>query len=131
MSHPKSTFIKNGILPLIAGMLIIAGCGGSSSPTSPNNGPTTPPPPSSGHFHSVAIQNFAFSPAALTVAVGDTVKWTNNDSAPHTVTSDSGSELQSPQLANGQTYQHIFGTAGSFAYHCAVHPSMLGSVTVQ
>jgi len=125
----KTAFAKVILLALtaLAGAWIVQGCGSKSNPMTSNNNP----PPSSSHFHSISIQGFAFSPASLTIAVGDTVKWTNHDSAAHTATSDTGSELASSQLASGQTYQHVFLAGGTFAYHCAVHASMHGSVKAQ
>jgi len=110
---------------LIAGLAIIAGCNSGKKTTNP-----APPANHSSHFHAVTIESFAYSPAALTIAVGDTVSWTNNDGAPHTVTSDSGSELGGT-LNTGGTYQHMFMSAGSNPYHCTFHSSMHGSVTVQ
>ncbi len=104
----------------------ILGCGKSGNSTK-----TTPPQTShTAHYHAVSIQNFAFSPSALTVSVADTVAWTNNDTTTHTVTSDSGSELGST-VNQGQTYVHVFAQAGSYPYHCAIHTTMHGSVTVQ
>ena len=79
---------------------------------------------------SVAIQNFAFSPATLNINRGDTVIWTNKDSAPHTVTSDTGSEMGSSTLSTGGTYSHTFNTAGTFSYHCNIHASMKAKVIV-
>lgn len=81
---------------------------------------------------SVAITNFAFTPANLTVAVGDTVVWTNNATGtPHTVTStDSSGALASGNLAAGATYSKTFAAAGTFAYACSIHPQMVGSITV-
>jgi amicyanin len=81
--------------------------------------------------HSVEISGFAFNPNTLTVKVGDTVTWTNKDSMGHTVTSDSGSELSSSTLSNGQTYSHTFSTAGTFAYHCTIHTSMKANIVVE
>ena len=79
----------------------------------------------------VAIQNFAFVPSALTVPVGTTVTWTNLDSAPHTVTSTSSpSVLNSPTLHTGDTYHYTFTSAGSYSYQCTIHPFMTGTVTV-
>jgi plastocyanin len=79
----------------------------------------------------VSIADFAFSPPTVTVAVGDTVTWTNNDGGiPHTVSSDSGGDLASGQLAGGATYQKTFTVAGTFAYHCDIHPSMTAQVVV-
>ena len=76
-----------------------------------------------------SIVNFAFSPANLTVTAGSTVTWTNSDSAAHTVTAD-GAVFSSSSLTDGGTFSHRFMTAGTFAYHCAIHPSMTGTVTV-
>lgn len=78
----------------------------------------------------VTIQNFAFNPSQITVNKGDTVIWTNEDSFTHTVVSDSGSEINSPALSSGQAYSHTFNTAGTFDYHCSLHPSMKGKVIV-
>lgn len=81
--------------------------------------------------HQVPISGFAFVPATLTVAVGDTVTWTNQDTAPHTVTATSGGTFDSGNLANGGTFSQTFASAGTFAYRCEIHPSMIGSVVVQ
>ena len=81
--------------------------------------------------HDITIQGFAFSPSALTISAGDTVKWTNLDSASHTITSDSGSELASPSFGNGQTYSHTFNTTGTFSYHCSIHSTMKGKIIVE
>ena len=78
----------------------------------------------------VAIQNFAYSPATVTVKVGTTVTWTNNDSVAHTVTADSGAGPDSGSLARGETYQFTYQTAGTFTYHCTPHPYMKGTVVV-
>jgi plastocyanin len=78
----------------------------------------------------VAIQNFAFSPQTLMVAPGTTVVWTQKDSAPHTVTSDTGAWTASADLHAGQTFSHTFTKAGTFAYHCAVHPNMTATIVV-
>jgi plastocyanin len=65
----------------------------------------------------------------LTVSKGTTVTWTNTDGAAHTVTEDGGA-FGSRTLARGGTFSHQFTTTGTFAYHCAIHPSMIGVVTV-
>jgi plastocyanin len=78
----------------------------------------------------INIKGFAFDPANITIKVGTQVKWTNLDNAPHTVTSDPGQELSSPMLSNGDTYTHVFNQAGTFAYHCGNHPSMVATITV-
>ena len=80
----------------------------------------------------VSITGLAFSPATMNVNVGDTVTWTNNESSniQHTVTSDSGTELGSALLSPGNSYAHTFTIAGSYAYHCTIHPTMHGTVNV-
>ncbi|RME88605.1 MAG: hypothetical protein D6770_06610, partial [Anaerolineae bacterium] len=78
---------------------------------------------------SVTIQNFAFSPSSLEIKVGTTVTWTNMDSAPHTVTADDGS-FDSGTLRNGDSFSFTFNEAGTFAYHCSIHPYMTASITV-
>ncbi len=77
----------------------------------------------------ISIANMAFSPSALTVNAGDTVAWTNNDSVAHTVTADDGS-FNSGTVQPGQTYTHLFTSSGAVSYHCALHPSMTGTVSI-
>jgi len=78
---------------------------------------------------SVSIFNFAFNPSAITVRAGTTITWTNNDSASHTVTSDTNT-FASGTLSTGQSFSATFSTPGTYAYHCAIHPSMTGTVIV-
>ncbi len=68
-----------------------------------------------------------YVPNTFTVKKGVTVTWTNNDTMDHTVT---GNGWASPTLAPGQSYSRRFDTAGSFDYHCAIHPAMQGTVNV-
>jgi amicyanin len=77
---------------------------------------------------SVAIRDFAFRPSAVTVRVGDSVTWTNQDDVVHTVRWSAGGE--SPELANGQSYSRSFTAPGTYAYVCGPHPFMTGSVQV-
>jgi plastocyanin len=78
----------------------------------------------------VRIVDFAFTPATLTVQAGTRVTWTHAGQAPHTVTSDTGA-FDSGRLMNGQTFTFTFTSAGSFAYHCEIHPNMQARVVVQ
>jgi plastocyanin len=81
--------------------------------------------------YNIEIKNSAFVLRNISIKVGDIIIWTNKDSTTHTVTSDSGNELASLHLSQGQTYFHTFTTAGSFAYHCALHTGMKGTVVVE
>jgi len=82
---------------------------------------------------SIDIQGFAFNPEVVKVKKGTKVTWTNQDSAAHTVTSDSGSDkdgLDSESLAKGDSYSFTFDTVGRYDYHCTPHPNMTASVEV-
>ena len=80
--------------------------------------------------HDVSITDDKdFLPEDLTINVGDTVVWTNNDDSPHTVTADDD-EFNSGNLAEGATWSYTFTEAGTYDYHCNYHSSMTGSVTV-
>lgn len=98
----------------------ISGCSKS------NNNTTSP----SQGANEVWIQNMAFNPTTLTVAVNTTVKWTNKDGVTHTVTSDS-SLFNSGNIASNGTYSHQFTTKGTYPYHCTVHSMMTAKVVVQ
>jgi plastocyanin len=77
----------------------------------------------------VMIENYAFSPATLSVPVGSKVTWTNMDAAPHTVTVSSGPvKFSSPTLQKGDSFTYTFTTAGTYNYYCAVHPQMTAKV---
>jgi plastocyanin len=77
----------------------------------------------------VSIQDFFFSPANVTVEPGTTVTWVNEGTVPHTVTSDDG-QFDSGVLMPGDSYTVMFKGQGTITYHCMIHPSMTGSVTV-
>lgn len=77
----------------------------------------------------VAIFDGGFRPAALTVAAGSQVTWTNTDSSRHTATADGGA-FDSGSLNAGGTFSFTFATPGTFAYFCAFHSDMQGTVTV-
>ena len=78
---------------------------------------------------SVAITNFKFSPATVTVTAGSTVVWTNNDSIQHDITFDGGG-IASNVLNHNDTFSHTFPTAGTYHYICSIHPFMHGTVIV-
>ena len=112
--------------------LALAGCSGgaaSSTPAAPAAGGAAGSAPAASGT-AVTISSFAFNPAEITVKVGDTVTWTNQDSVGHTVVADDNS-FTSQSLPQGGTYSFKFTKAGTFAYHCSVHPSMTAKVTVQ
>jgi len=78
---------------------------------------------------SVAIEDFYFEPANAAVQTGDTIMWINKGSTPHTVTSDDG-QFDSEALNPGDSFMVTFTGEGTLTYHCEIHPSMTGSVSV-
>jgi len=147
-SHATRRFLAPGILGMVALALFLAGCGTTSAtntgaptattaPTAPaaTVAPTsTPAPPTavSGSSAAVTIQNFSFSPQVITVKVGTTITWTDKDSTAHTVTSVSGpTSFNSGDLTpSGGTFKFTFTQAGTYSYHCMIHPSMTATVVV-
>jgi plastocyanin len=111
--------------------LALAACS-SSSTAAPPAASAAPPAASSGGGggSAVTIKDFAFAPATLEVAAGTTVTWTNQDSTSHTVVADDGS-FKSDPLGTGATFTQTFATAGTFTYHCSIHPSMKATITVK
>jgi len=77
----------------------------------------------------VALSNLSFTPKTLTVPVGATVTWVNNEAVTHTVTSDAGI-FESGNLTKGNSYKYTFTGVGSFPYHCTFHSGMTGTIIV-
>jgi plastocyanin len=71
-----------------------------------------------------------FEPTTLVVNKGDTVVWTQNSTMPHAVKASAG-KFGSDIIRTGQTFSQIFNEAGSYHYHCSLHPSMRGRIVVR
>ena len=102
------------------GVFIIPGCGGGGDPGA----------------NEVFMQAIAFNPMEITIQVGESVTWTNQDIVPHTATSgnpgdaDLGPIFRSALLGLGGTFTHTFNDAGEFVYFCEVHPGMMRDAMV-
>jgi plastocyanin len=79
---------------------------------------------------SATIKNFAFSPTPIEAKVGDVIGWANQDSTAHTVTMDNGA-CDTKQIAAGSTAMLVFSAAGTYTYHCAIHPQMKATIDVK
>ncbi len=79
----------------------------------------------------VAIDNFAFTPATITVERGTPLTWINRDDVPHLVTSSDHKFAPSKVLDTGQQFSTTFGKSGTYDYFCALHPQMTGRVVVR
>ena len=84
----------------------------------------------SGKVVAVAIKGYKFAPVEVNIKKGETVVWTNEDAATHTVETSDGT-LKSGELVTGAAFQHTFTKAGKYEYVCGLHSNMHGSVTVQ
>jgi plastocyanin len=78
----------------------------------------------------IEIDNFAFTPATITVPVGTQVTWTNKDDITHNVVS-ADKTIKSKALDTNDKFTFIFTQAGTFSYVCSIHPRMKGTVVVQ
>jgi len=78
----------------------------------------------------VMIEDFKFAPKEIRISVGDTIKWTNLDSAPHTAT-DNNDMFDSGTLEKGESFSMTFDKAGTYDYICTIHPWMEGTVIVE
>jgi len=121
--------MRSAFLLLLAAGLVGAGCGKSSS-----SNPMAPPVPVGGGGTTLQVLGMngsnSFSPNPGAVTAGTTVAWHNNDVITHTATADNGSFDTGP-IAPGTTSAPItMPTAGSFGYHCSIHPTMTGTLTV-
>lgn len=129
------------IFIVLLSVFLAIGCAGKE-PTTPAEKPAvtpvetpvipvsdvTPQPADKGKIVEVAIENFSFNPASVEILTGDTVRWTNMDSATHTVR---GPTFESETLEKGDTYEFLFTDAGTYNYDCSIHPSMKGTVVVK
>jgi plastocyanin len=79
----------------------------------------------------VDIVDFAYSPDPITISAGESITWTNQDSAPHTATARDRAVLQSGTLNEGESFTQQFDTAGTYEYFCEFHANMSGTVIVE
>jgi plastocyanin len=115
----------------------LAGCGGGT-PTTTGTVPTPTMPSPGGTSLSIVtmpmgasfLTNTAYVPNPITVSVGTTIKWTNNDNVGHTVSSQNNL-WDSGDIEPGATYSRTFQSTGTFPYYCAYHPGMVGTIAVQ
>lgn len=140
--NPKALLVFAGMLVVLA--IVLYGCGGGGG-GGYGGGSTTPVTASTVEVVacstattpttvSIVSQSVGFSPGSVTVPVNTVVKWTNNDTITHTVTSTtvpSNGVFDSGNLAPGASVCLKFTSAGSFNYHCSIHTSMTGLVTAQ
>ena len=79
----------------------------------------------------VKISNFVFAAQTITIPVGTTVTWINEDDIPHTVVSNDKTTFKSKVMDTDDRFSFTFTKAGTYGYFCSVHPHMTGTVVVK
>src|SRR5471030_3128567 len=105
-------------LTLSAGVLTLAAVAQTPAAAAAAAGPT------------VKIDNFTFGPATLTVSLGATVTWVNNDDIPHTVVA-TDKAFKSHVMDTDEKFSFTFTKPGEYSYFCSLHPHMVGKVVVR
>ena len=132
------------LLTAIIGMTLLTACGDDSSSDSSSDAAATTAADAAGANTtsgsgggaaagggaSVVASDLAFNPAELTVAVGETITFTNNDGFAHTFTADNG-EFDSDNVDSGGAFEYTTEAAGDIPFHCKIHTSMTGTITVE
>jgi plastocyanin len=115
--RPRS--VRNAGLACVslAALVLLASCGG-------------PGAPATGVTHTVNMDGTAFAPPEITVHVGDTIVWKNQDPFPHTATSKAAG-FDSKKIAAGKSWSYTTTNKGDFDYICTLHENMTGKIHVQ
>ena len=121
--------------------MFIAGCGDSNDKTSSSTTTAATTTSSDSTTKSeeakpaagaveVSMKDIQFNPPAVDAKVGQTVKWTNDDTVLHNATATSGADFKSKDFGEGGTYEYKLEKAGTVKYTCTLHPGMDGTITV-
>ena len=142
---PSPTAVANATdtpTPITLTPTLVASSTSTQSPTStpsrtstatvtltPTQTPTVSCPSPTPTTAAISIVDFAFNPQVTTITQGSTVRWTNTAGRTHTSTSDTGL-WNSGNISPGLTFSRVFATAGTFSFHCNIHPNMTGTINV-
>ena len=130
MRLPRATLAASAAALAIA----LTGCGSDDddggSGSSSGSDSTSAPKASEGSSGPVAIKDFLYKPENVTISAGDSVSFSNEDSAKHTTTADDG-DFDTGTLGKGDSKAITIDKPGTYAYICSFHPFMNGQVTVE
>lgn len=136
LARRAAVVVAAALVVLTLGLLTVA-CGGSGGTTATTAGTgTTATTAGTGTTTGgaktvqVIMSNRAYDPGTVTIKVGDTVTWVNQDAPKHDVVADNG-EFKSDLFDKGATFSFTFAKAGTYPYHCSIHPGMTGTIIVQ
>ena len=132
MTIRKRSILKTFVWPTaLAGSMALATLlVPTLQPAAQTKSPTLPMNVAKADGPQVRIEEFHFTPATLTVPVGTTVTWTNNDGTLHTVTSAT-KVFTSAGLDDGGAFSYTFTSPGTYSYFCKLHPHMTGTIVVK
>lgn len=129
------------MLLAVAALTGFAGCGGDDNKSSDSGSSATPAatataqtgtaaPPKTAAGE-VVMKGIRFQPGEITVKVGDTVTWKNEDPVDHNVVADKGADFKSDTFGEGGTFEYKTEKAGTIEYECTIHPGMTGKLIVE
>jgi len=122
MRSVASTLVATALLLLVSCSLGTQGPPGGFVLAAVPKGPQT---------HTIVIRELKFQPAVLTVKVGDTVEWKNDDIVPHTATSTKPKKFDSGILPVGSSWKYVVTKRGTYLYDCTLHPNMKAELIVR
>jgi plastocyanin len=115
---------------VLALALGLAACGGGDDNGGGSTSSTSAASSGGSGEVEIKLQNIQFAPKDTTVKVGQKVKWVNEDSTDHNVTSDSGADFKSDDFGKGSSFEFTPDKAGTIKYECTLHPGMTATLTV-
>lgn len=130
----KRFMMYGGAVLALATLAVTAvACGDDDDDDDDDGSPTTGVTQTAGGDETVSISDNTFSPADLTISVGDTVTWEWSGSNPHSVVGEfDGEDVESEEMTGTGTFEFTFESEGEFEYECGVHGSeMTGTITVE
>jgi plastocyanin len=130
--EPHEEAIVRTPVPVLAVLVLLAGCSSSSGGGTPKSDTTTPPAAPAAATGGLRIANFAYSPSPFTAKPGEKIAVTNNDVATHTVTSDVTGLFSTDDANKGVPVTFTAPTkAGTYTFYCAYHANMHGTLVVK
>ncbi len=126
-SRPSSTHSAAVTLVLLASLLFMESCSmGTRTQVDSTSGEAKGP-----QLYKIIISDTKFQPPKLSIRIGDTIEWQNDDIIPHTATSTDSSAFDSGKIPVHNSWKFTAGKKGAYPYECSLHPNMHGEILVQ
>lgn len=124
----RSAAAKAATLVLVVAALLLVSCSAGTKGPADRVQAAAPQGPQT---HTIIIRELKFQPAVLTVHVGDTVVWKNEDIFPHNAVSTEPKEFDSASIPVGSSWKYQTARKGNYFYQCTLHPNMRAKLVVQ